>query len=704
MSSIRLIVDDPIAGAELLTKEGSVMERTKAPNQILIWLLTLILACLPLSALAQLDPTCCMGRVGDVNGAGGDEPTIADISHLITRLFIDNTTPLPCVAEADANQSGGMTPDYDDITISDISLLIDYLFITGQSLGLADCLAQSSDPYGYAVSTDGCKSSTASSSATCVMYQYDGVGSLTLTHQDAVLNCCPVPTLTVSIEGNTITITEIDDGLCDCYCLFDIEYRIENLPPGEYRIVVNEAVFTGGDPLDFMADLTHAGVNIFCVVRDGYPWSGALSGLVIDHTGCLSFDGAATSSSTPPNQSCISYEYDGSGVLAITHANAGFNCCPDQLLVDVSLEGSTITITESETLDQGGCDCLCLFDFEFWVVNLPPGEYRLVFEEPYVNQSMAPLDFTLDLTGPTSGTHCVERTNYPWDPLSGASGALLSHAGCKTFEGAALADPTPPNQSCIDYQYDGEGTLTFTHVNAGFNCCPTALSAEFDFASGVITVTEIEDLSGGGCYCLCLFDLDMEIAGLPPGEYRLVFEEPYVNQSMAPLDFILDLTGPTSGTHCVERTNYPWDPLSGASGALLSHTDCKTFEGAALADPTPPNQSCIDYQYDGEGTLTFAHVNAGFNCCPTTLSAEFDFAPGVITVSEIEYIPDGGCRCLCLFDWHMQISVLRPGIYRIIMNEPYRDSADPPFVFDLDLIGPTSGSVCVERDYYPWGL
>lgn len=82
---------------------------------------------------------CCAGRVGDVNVTGGDEPTISDISLLIDHLFISNAT-LPCLAEADVNQSGGASPTEADITIGDISVLIDYLFITGPSLGLADCM------------------------------------------------------------------------------------------------------------------------------------------------------------------------------------------------------------------------------------------------------------------------------------------------------------------------------------------------------------------------------------------------------------------------------------------------------------------------------------------------------------------------------------------------------------------------------------
>ncbi len=86
-------------------------------------------------------PTCCVGRVGDVNVAGGDEPTIGDVSVLIDALFVSmNWALIPCVAEADINQSGGVEPDTSDLTIGDVSYLIDYLFITGESLGLPDCL------------------------------------------------------------------------------------------------------------------------------------------------------------------------------------------------------------------------------------------------------------------------------------------------------------------------------------------------------------------------------------------------------------------------------------------------------------------------------------------------------------------------------------------------------------------------------------
>ena len=84
---------------------------------------------------------CCVGRVGDANGQGGDEPTIGDVSVIIDALFI-SVEPglLPCLAEADINQTGSTNPVFSDVTIADISALIDYLFITGPSLGLPDCL------------------------------------------------------------------------------------------------------------------------------------------------------------------------------------------------------------------------------------------------------------------------------------------------------------------------------------------------------------------------------------------------------------------------------------------------------------------------------------------------------------------------------------------------------------------------------------
>jgi photosystem II stability/assembly factor-like uncharacterized protein len=115
---------------------GTTADLTATVNKARAW-------CLAHVAPACSDVvTCCTGRVGDANNAGGDEPTIGDVSVMIDAKFIGGTCEgvISCLAEADVNQSGGADPTCDDITIGDISILIDYLFITGSTMGLPNCL------------------------------------------------------------------------------------------------------------------------------------------------------------------------------------------------------------------------------------------------------------------------------------------------------------------------------------------------------------------------------------------------------------------------------------------------------------------------------------------------------------------------------------------------------------------------------------
>ena len=392
-----------------------------------VFLIGILLLCCVITTEAE---DCCQGRVGDVDGLGGDEPTIGDINKLIEMLYIYGGILPPgllddiCLTEADVNQSGGCNPVWpDDITITDINILIDYLYVGGPydpvynpaGAHLNDCLA-CDEPQGYMVSMGTCKSGAAQSAmaapvSTCITYDYDGDGALTLTHVNAGLNCCPSPTLTVTVDGNVITITETDENQCHCLCLYDIQYKVENLTDGQYQIVVNEAIDGGGDPLAFTVVFDNPVIGEYCVARSVYPWSDDVGGMVVTHSGCLSHEGAALST-VPSNQSCISYSYDGSGVLSITHSNAAFNCCVDNLGVAVERDGNTITITEYEILSNP-CTCLCLYDFEYAVLNLPPGQYNFVIVENYVSSSPS-LNFSADLGANPVGELCVTRDYYPW--------------------------------------------------------------------------------------------------------------------------------------------------------------------------------------------------------------------------------------------------------------------------------------------------
>lgn len=129
---------------------------------------------------------------------------------------------------------------------------------------------------------------------------------------------------------------------------------------------------------------------------------------------------------------------------------------------------------------------------------------------------------------------------------------------CKTFQKGDATDSTPPNQDCIEYQYDGENVLSIKHINAGFNCCPDEIKAIVNIEDNIITIKEKEYLYSGGCYCLCLFDLDYDISGVSPEVYTIKVIEPYLPEGNEPLEFTVDLSSSTSGRYCVDRSGYPW--------------------------------------------------------------------------------------------------------------------------------------------------
>jgi len=71
------------------------------------------------------DACCCDGRRGDVNGQGGDTPTIGDVAWLIDHLFLTGLT-IGCPEEA--NIDGSTTDPI--ISMDDIVLFIDHLYIS----------------------------------------------------------------------------------------------------------------------------------------------------------------------------------------------------------------------------------------------------------------------------------------------------------------------------------------------------------------------------------------------------------------------------------------------------------------------------------------------------------------------------------------------------------------------------------------------
>jgi hypothetical protein len=151
---------------------------------------------------------------------------------------------------------------------------------------------------------------------------------------------------------------------------------------------------------------------------------------------------------------------------------------------------------------------------------------------------------------------CKKSTEAKAEPVCVLSG----HTECKGTQetGAGRRNGALATQAgdCIQYQYNGSGTLILTHVNAAFNCCPGKIEATFYTIGHEIEITEVE--SAAGCYCRCLYDLNYELKDLEPGVYTIRFIEPYRDESDELLEFSLDLSSSGSGEHCVDRTTYPW--------------------------------------------------------------------------------------------------------------------------------------------------
>lgn len=186
---------------------------------------------------------------------------------------------------------------------------------------------------------------------------------------------------------------------------------------GDYNANISDAVyllqyiFAGGpEPaqmwsgdcnLDGHVNIIDA-VYIVCYIFGGGP------------SPCAGTDRSGYSGGSP-FYSCIEWEYDGVGLLQITHTNSGFNCCPDEIVINMMAYSSSIDIVESEHIGPAGpCPCMCLYNLTAVETGVARSVYWVEVEEPYLMSGDEPLYFYLDLTQGDSGSHCVYRSKYPW--------------------------------------------------------------------------------------------------------------------------------------------------------------------------------------------------------------------------------------------------------------------------------------------------
>ncbi len=62
--------------------------------------------------------------------------------------------------------------------------------------------------------------------------------------------------------------------------------------------------------------------------------------------------------------------------IFVTHMNATYNCCPDDIDVKLSSQGSILRLDEKEILTTP-CDCMCCYNIYTEIAGLTPGEYTI---------------------------------------------------------------------------------------------------------------------------------------------------------------------------------------------------------------------------------------------------------------------------------------------------------------------------------------
>jgi len=141
---------------------------------------------------------------------------------------------------------------------------------------------QNESPAGALIQTSVCKNElakapadTISSDYDCILYQYDGISTLTLQHINTGFNCCPDTIMAdIDIEENQIHIVEKEGmGLCNCLCLFDLTYKITDVQSETYHITLSQMYLADQDSsFNVTIDLKQSASGRYCLYRQNYPW------------------------------------------------------------------------------------------------------------------------------------------------------------------------------------------------------------------------------------------------------------------------------------------------------------------------------------------------------------------------------------------------------------------------------------------------
>lgn len=155
------------------------------------------------------------------------------------------------------------------------------LYLAGVVILMAACNKEVLKPDLRSLNASDCKDFTLKSADSisktqdCLTYAWND-NVLTISRINAAFNCCPEKiSADLKVAGDTLIIIEREkSSLCDCNCLYDLDYSITGVRKDKWIIQVVEPYVQSPDQelIVFEADFAKVKEGRVCVERTGYPW------------------------------------------------------------------------------------------------------------------------------------------------------------------------------------------------------------------------------------------------------------------------------------------------------------------------------------------------------------------------------------------------------------------------------------------------
>ena len=204
------------------------------------------------------------------------------------------------------------------------------------------------------------------------------------------------PPLLIDVGGCPEIIAPDFDGDCDvdgadfgallaCLSGPAIPYDPTNLPPGCYPPPDPDSILPVDLDRDGDVDQTDVGLCQRCLSGEGVAPDPTCLGEGLTpfpriehyrHGECLAGPGGA-GTEAPCGESSIDLEVAGD-TLHVTRHGARYNCCLDDVLVELTADGRVLRLLETE-ITTAPCRCLCCYEVQADVSGLTPGTYRVEY-------------------------------------------------------------------------------------------------------------------------------------------------------------------------------------------------------------------------------------------------------------------------------------------------------------------------------------